>query len=308
MDVLRIEEKDYVKSSVLARELGYTSDYIGQLCRGGKVDAKLFGRTWYVERSSVEGHKTTRYRSSKKVTHKNLKAHLSGPSQEKVEIHTHPFRSEESLNQKRYRQNNQVNKPFYLKNAGIGYSNDSADLIPTPSKKIPISLADASTVSITSAKETLVFETPSLPEVRFRGRLAVSTYEDTDAVTTEAVSAVDALSKPQSADQGMTPQANNVLRNKVISPKMHKKNKGTHLLVHETQSGTYPILITHQNGEMHVSWLWSFVRYSLATCVLIALFLLPLLLGHAVTFSEAKNSHRIFLDSRAIEKFYDFVR
>ena len=35
---------------------GYTSDYIGQLCRGGKLDSRMIGNTWYITRESLEKH------------------------------------------------------------------------------------------------------------------------------------------------------------------------------------------------------------------------------------------------------------
>ena len=81
MEVLNVNGKSYVKASVLARQLGYTSDYIGQLCRGNKVDAKLVGRSWYVEKKSIESHKSTRYRSTQVKTVKAVQADL-------VELHT----------------------------------------------------------------------------------------------------------------------------------------------------------------------------------------------------------------------------
>ena len=36
---------------------GYTQDYIGQLCRGEKIDARRIGRTWYVCEKSILEHK-----------------------------------------------------------------------------------------------------------------------------------------------------------------------------------------------------------------------------------------------------------
>ncbi len=47
----------YISSKRAASELHYTKDYVGQLCRGGKVDARLVGRTWYVNRSSLLNHR-----------------------------------------------------------------------------------------------------------------------------------------------------------------------------------------------------------------------------------------------------------
>ena len=81
MEVLTVNGKNYVKASAAARDLGYTADYVGQLCRSGKVDAILVGRSWYVCKDSIKGHKSTRYRStqtkSKESIQKVLVQHQS---------------------------------------------------------------------------------------------------------------------------------------------------------------------------------------------------------------------------------------
>jgi len=47
----------YISSKRASLLTGYTKDYIGQLCRGKKVNAQLVGRTWYVEEESLLAHK-----------------------------------------------------------------------------------------------------------------------------------------------------------------------------------------------------------------------------------------------------------
>ena len=63
MKKVTIDGEVYTKASVLAKEFGYTSDYVGQLCRAEKVDAKLVGRSWYVNGYSLSKHKDSRYES-----------------------------------------------------------------------------------------------------------------------------------------------------------------------------------------------------------------------------------------------------
>ena len=65
MEVLVLDGKSYVKASKAAKELGYATDYVGQLCRGGHVDAHLIGRTWYVNQSDLSTHKVEKKRTSK---------------------------------------------------------------------------------------------------------------------------------------------------------------------------------------------------------------------------------------------------
>ncbi len=65
MEVLVLDGKSYVKASKAAKELGYATDYVGQLCRGGQVDAHLIGRTWYVNQDNLSTHKVEKKRTSK---------------------------------------------------------------------------------------------------------------------------------------------------------------------------------------------------------------------------------------------------
>lgn len=54
MDELHISGKRFISSRRIARDNGYTSDYIGQLIRGGKVVGQKVGRAWYVDASSFD--------------------------------------------------------------------------------------------------------------------------------------------------------------------------------------------------------------------------------------------------------------
>ncbi len=65
MEVLVLDGKDYVKASKAARDLGYATDYVGQLCRSGQIDAHLIGRTWYVNKDELSNHKVEKKRISR---------------------------------------------------------------------------------------------------------------------------------------------------------------------------------------------------------------------------------------------------
>lgn len=65
METLVLNGKEYVKASKAARDLGYTSDYVGQLCRGGHVDAHLVGRTWYVNPNTLTAHRVEKKRNAR---------------------------------------------------------------------------------------------------------------------------------------------------------------------------------------------------------------------------------------------------
>ncbi|MDP1707007.1 MAG: hypothetical protein Q8L30_00385 [bacterium] len=57
MDELLIEDKRYVSSKRAAKITGYAKDYIGQLCREGRVPARLVGRSWYVLETAIQDHR-----------------------------------------------------------------------------------------------------------------------------------------------------------------------------------------------------------------------------------------------------------
>ncbi len=56
MDELEIGGKKYISSKRASELTGYAKDYIGQLARGGKIDATRVGRAWYVDQESLFTH------------------------------------------------------------------------------------------------------------------------------------------------------------------------------------------------------------------------------------------------------------
>ncbi len=57
MDELTIGDKTYVSSKRAAKITGYATDYVGQLCREGRVEARLVGRNWYVLEGAIREHR-----------------------------------------------------------------------------------------------------------------------------------------------------------------------------------------------------------------------------------------------------------
>jgi hypothetical protein len=57
MDELTLDNKIYLSSRQAAKVTGYAKDYVGQLCREGRVAARLVGRNWYVLESSILEHR-----------------------------------------------------------------------------------------------------------------------------------------------------------------------------------------------------------------------------------------------------------
>jgi len=169
MDEISVKGKIYVKAKVLARELGYTNDYIGQLCRGGKVDAELVGRTWYVDPDSVRGHKSTRYRSSKATTKKSIQSEVLRQLREE-QVHTKQH----------------FYTPHKIKSFAkeVTYHADESELVPVTSKErhakpvvLPIELADARKLAIEAETgKKYHFAAPEREETKFFGTLRVTDF------------------------------------------------------------------------------------------------------------------------------------
>ncbi|TSC83603.1 MAG: hypothetical protein G01um101417_478, partial [Parcubacteria group bacterium Gr01-1014_17] len=66
-NVLKFDGKDFVSAKDAAKLVGYVPDYVGQLARGGKVEARMVGRAWFVSRDAI-------------LAHRELNASISGAS------------------------------------------------------------------------------------------------------------------------------------------------------------------------------------------------------------------------------------
>lgn len=56
-DSLILEGKIYISARRAAKLVNYAQDYIGQLCRNGKLDCKMVGRSWFVTEESLLSHR-----------------------------------------------------------------------------------------------------------------------------------------------------------------------------------------------------------------------------------------------------------
>ena len=54
---LNLKGKKFISAKRAAEISGYASDYIGQLSRMGKIEARMVGRTWFVSEESLKNHK-----------------------------------------------------------------------------------------------------------------------------------------------------------------------------------------------------------------------------------------------------------
>lgn len=84
MQTISVKGEEYVKGTDIAKELGYTADYVGQLCRADEIICTKVGRSWYVTEESIREHKKNRYRSTSATSKKEIR-HAKERSQEQKE-------------------------------------------------------------------------------------------------------------------------------------------------------------------------------------------------------------------------------
>jgi hypothetical protein len=56
MDELYFDNKKYITTKRAASVANYAKDYVGQLARSGKLDARLIGRNWYISEDALLKH------------------------------------------------------------------------------------------------------------------------------------------------------------------------------------------------------------------------------------------------------------
>lgn len=183
MNSVTVDGKNYVKAKHLARELGYTTDYVGQLCRAEKVDAQLVGRSWYVNEASLRAHKQTRYRSNKQETIKQVERSLQAKDadepEESFSVPVHAGVRTTSASE-------YASESFYdrLKESSVPkYHPDDTDLMPTSTTThktgtVGVRLADAQSVKIKSKSKSYNFDPSEQEKLRFEGKIKVSAVEE----------------------------------------------------------------------------------------------------------------------------------
>ena len=173
MEAVIFDGKEYIKASVVAERFKYTQDYIGQLCRGKKVDARLVGRAWYINLESLHNHKKARYKATDKKTEV---APIQDPQQKYLSrVDVEPVLKKKTV---KILRNNTENR---LTEFPVKYETDDFSLIPhinrqSVSESIPILPAESESLTVKTPKEAIKitnFHPEPLPEVYLKGVLRV---------------------------------------------------------------------------------------------------------------------------------------
>ncbi len=184
MEVISIDGTEYVRASTIAKRFKYTSDYVGQLCRGSKVEAKLVGRTWYVNPVSLEEHKNNRYEKIASSSQGD-KIMINKPQLAVSRQNVEPVLRKETVKGLSH-QDRTAGEARFLKRIvwqPTKYEADTSELMPPlravrEPAEIKVEIAEATKVKIKDTSKAIDLETEPLPEVSLSGGLKVSSLDE----------------------------------------------------------------------------------------------------------------------------------
>tara|TARA_B100001989_G_scaffold251339_2_gene230328 strand:+ start:104 stop:1066 length:963 start_codon:yes stop_codon:yes gene_type:complete len=184
MDTVILDGIEYKKASVVAKEFRYTSDYIGQLCRAKKIDARLVGRTWFVNPSSITDHKKTKHKKVPKAEIESLREQFH---QKPAKLAVEPVIKSKTAKLVSQTSNSSDAKVVNLK---VSYQPDEGSLYPEvsaesgkPAKSIRVEHAEATEIRVKGGKKATSFKAEELPEVSLSGTLKIVEAADRPAET-----------------------------------------------------------------------------------------------------------------------------
>lgn len=184
---------DYVRASEVAKKFRYTQDYVGQLCRSKKVDARLVGRNWYVNLDSVVGYRKTKHKTQRtqaKIANKKVnKSHATPSHRRRAAKRVEPVLRTKTVRAAALRSDTSARST-----PAVSYSQDEEVLIPLvtsdntphakghartefsrPRRHVQIETRSTVTVPVRSDKLTPTkFSSDKLPEISLSGKLSVT--------------------------------------------------------------------------------------------------------------------------------------
>lgn len=178
MKEVTIDGIRYVSAAIAAKEFKYTTDYIGQLCRAKRVDAQLVGRSWYVNPDSLAA-----IRSGGKYSRSKAKAAKVDEPVYEVKVSVEPVLTKTVVKMNDFLSGESKNFAKRIDWKPLRYESDEADLLPalrsSEPKIVKVDLADSSEIAIKSGPKSTKFITSELPSVSLKGKLKVSSIEET---------------------------------------------------------------------------------------------------------------------------------
>lgn len=255
MDKVVLDGIEYVRASVIAKRFRYTADYVGQLCRSKKVDARLVGRSWYVNPLSMDEYRAGRHQKKPPEQASSTDVVKSGPISS-AEDKPLPQRSvvasrlkSSTLKELATQEMRRVGEQRTLR---VVYEPDHGNLIPTlikhdtrPPTYVPVEPAESKKLGISNSRADRVssFTPTEMPEVSLSGKVQVLDYseEPTSPATASDDTHGDALPVPTLPSSVTTMSSRDTFKNKAISSKLsvntrHNKSGGKVPLKNEYNS------------------------------------------------------------------------
>ena len=196
METVVLDGVEYVKASVIAREFKYTSDYVGQLCRSRKIDARLVGRSWFVNPTSLRAHKKNKYQKSAAentvqngdTAHKiKIERKQVGPV---IKNKTMKSLYDASLNMRQSQTGEKKLRVNYERDDEVLFPEITRKRTPAP-RSLPIVPAGSKRLHISANKTNISFVAGELPDVALSGSLSVVGLEEPDKTTEEEKADLD---------------------------------------------------------------------------------------------------------------------
>jgi hypothetical protein len=176
---LLINGKEYVPSKEASKLSGYASDYVGQLCRAGKLDCTMVGRSWYVSRDSILKHKLENQEFAHRYEGKVYRAIQTSTADIKSAV----LKSKRSLQAEKNFPGNLVNTRSKNDYKPLSYESEEIDLFPKLKEKnhdveIPIKIV---------AREPEPEHTYEAPVVNHISEVIETPYSETEKLIVKTI-------------------------------------------------------------------------------------------------------------------------
>lgn len=182
MEVILIEGVEYLKANVAAKRFKYTSDYIGQLCRGKKIDAKLVGRTWYVNPLSLTTHKKDKLIKNAENSESKIAIKIkTDEGISRIDVQSVPRKATAKI---LATGSHSSHFAKHIDWQPIKYKEDNTDLLPNLgsvnnlSTRLKVDIAGAEKLSVKETTRETKMSAEPLPEVSMGGSLKVRSLDD----------------------------------------------------------------------------------------------------------------------------------
>lgn len=219
METLVLDGQHFVKASKAAKDLGYTADHVGQLCRSGQVRAHLLGRTWYVNPDDLDAHKVEKKRISRTKAREQAK---------------------KSIAEHREQVQGKVRNNY--RNIAIRYESDKSELIPE-TKKLAITTTpvyrESEETDTQDDTENITYEHKG-DKVEMQGSLDVIDVTD-GPIDTETVFLKPKIYTASQKKKNVVMQAEDVENSPDIEP---ADTPDEHLLVEEEKKSNSAVKMT----------------------------------------------------------------